>query len=129
MRSQLIYMTFKSNNLGRSGEAFAENFLNSLGYKIMERNFRNYFGEVDIIAKHKGVICFVEVKTRRTDAQGSPFEAVTSAKQKKLIQVAQSYLQDKGWEEKAARFDVVAVFTADDGALQADIVEDAFGIN
>ena len=69
---------FKS--LGNEGEEFAANFLAEKGYKIIERNFRAYCGEIDIIAKYKNEIIFVEVKTRRNMKYGEAIDSITPLK-------------------------------------------------
>lgn len=75
---------------------------------IRERNWRCSLGEVDIVAKDGGCLVFVEVRTRRGKEYGTPEESVTQAKQTKLIEVAQTYLQEHSWQGDW-RIDVVAV--------------------
>ena len=70
--------------LGRSGERIAVNFLKINGYDIISTNFRNKIGQIDVIAKDKETICFVEVKTRRNQRFGQPTEAVEFSKQRKI---------------------------------------------
>ncbi len=96
--------------LGASGEQQAAKFLKEKGYKILETNFSNKIGEIDIIAKDKEFVVFVEVKARSTKAFGLPSEAVNFHKQQKVHQVALSYLKSKKILEKVqCRFDVVEV--------------------
>lgn len=96
--------------LGASGEQQAAEFLKEKGYKILETNFSNKIGEIDIIAKNKEFVVFVEVKARSTKAFGLPSEAVNFHKQQKIHQVALSYLKSKKILEKVqCRFDVVEV--------------------
>ena len=80
--------------LGQEGEKLAVQYLKRLGYRIICRNYRCPLGEIDIIARHGGVLVFVEVKSRSSQTFGSPGMAVTLAKQRKLSQVAWHYLQD-----------------------------------
>ncbi|MCK4881465.1 MAG: YraN family protein, partial [Candidatus Omnitrophica bacterium] len=101
-------MTTQRTQLGQAGEDAAVAFLEREGYQILRRNFRNKFGEIDIIAKDRDTVCFVEVKTRTSEAYGSPFESVTKSKQRKIIYVALSYLNAQGREEANVRFDVVS---------------------
>jgi len=89
-------VTIQKIQLGQIGEEAAVTFLKQQGYQIVEQNFRNQLGEIDIVAYEGDTICFVEVKTRRSDIFGSPFESVTPAKQRKIAQVALSYLKFKG---------------------------------
>jgi putative endonuclease len=100
--------------LGKSGENLAVRYLKKRGCRIIETNYRNTLGEIDIIAMDRDVIAFVEVKTR-SDKRVSPKEAVTPMKRRKITRVAQSWLKvNRRWSEKA-RFDVIAVITGDDG--------------
>ena len=82
----------KRGKLGRRGEAIAVSFLKRQGYKIIERNYRSKLGEIDIIAREKDNIVFVEVKTRRSDDFGLPQEAVSYRKQYRLTKIALGYL-------------------------------------
>ncbi len=80
------------------------------GFKILERNFKTPFGEADIVAYSKdGYTCFVEVKTRESDAFGLPAEAVNRAKQERYRKIAAFYcLREK--REIPVRFDVVSIY-------------------
>ena len=94
--------------IGASYEVKAEEYLISKGYRILERNFRNRGGEIDIIAKKDEYFCFIEVKYRATDAYGSPFEAVDYRKQSQIRKVANYYLmKNKLSEWTPCRFDVI----------------------
>ncbi len=94
--------------LGKTGEQVAARFLKKNGCKILEKNFRNTFGEIDIIASDRDVIVFVEVKTRQ-EGGISPKEAVTSGKQKTIAKVAESWLKSKNRYGSKARFDVIGI--------------------
>lgn len=96
-------------NLGKSGEDLAAKALQKKGLKIIIRNFRNKFGEIDIIARDREYLVFVEVKTRCSDRFGLPEEAVTAAKQQQIIRVASSYLSQHKLLNVPVRFDVVAI--------------------
>jgi putative endonuclease len=119
-------MSFQRIQSGQLGEDAAARFLCKNGYKILERNFKNTLGEIDIIAQDSGVLCFIEVKTRTSDLFGSPFESVTPAKQRKLTRVAQSYLKLRRIPDKKMRFDVIAVMKRGGHYDQVDIIKDAF---
>ena len=119
-------MNRSKKELGQHGEDLAVEFLQRQGYKILERNFRNKLGEVDIIALDEGVICFIEVKTRRTALCGTPFEAISRPKQFKLARLALSYLKYKRLLERPARFDVMAVSPNAGEAEQVEIIKNAF---
>jgi putative endonuclease len=100
-----------SNNIekGKKGEDIAAAYLRKGGYRIVERNYRCLYGEIDIIAMDAGDVVFIEVKSRKSDNFGSPEEAVGITKQIKISKVALNYLQEKGLIDHNARFDIVAV--------------------
>jgi len=98
-----------SNNIskGKFGEETTCEYLLLNSYEILERNYRNRYGEIDIIAKKDEYICFVEVKTRTSEDFGRPSEAVNNKKQKKIRNLASSYLA--GFPDCCARLDVAEV--------------------
>lgn len=101
-----------SQNKRQTGAAYelkAEEYLLGNGYKILERNFRNRSGEIDLVAKKDGVIRFVEVKYRTTSDYGNPLEAVNARKQNQIRTVAMYYLmKNKLSEWTPCQFDVIA---------------------
>ena len=111
--------------LGNKGEEAAVNFLKGKGYKILARNYRTTLGEIDIIAKDKDTLCFIEVKTRRSDRAGLPAEAVSALKQKQISKAALSFLKGKNLLDTKARFDVISVIYAQDSP-SIDLIKDAF---
>ena len=94
---------------GNYGEYLACQYLKKQGFKILERNFRIRGGEIDIVAKDKNDLVFVEVKTRYTHEFGHPAEAVTPWKIKFLIRASQFYLARQKLLDKPFRIDVVTV--------------------
>ena len=102
-------MTQERLSLGKKGEDLAIGHLKALKYKILERNFKCPLGEIDIIARDKSTLVFVEVKTRATRDFGGPAAAVDWRKQRQLSKVALTYLNKKKLSNVPARFDVVAV--------------------
>ena len=99
-----------NKTLGNYGEFLARQYLKAQGYRILEENFRNKLGEIDLIAQDGKTICFVEVKTRQFLDQGQPYEAVTPWKIRKLSQMATSYLKHKYHSlEVLSRFDVISI--------------------
>ena len=94
---------------GKRGENIAASWLTSRGYHIVARNWRRPCGELDLVAEREGEIIAIEVKTRRGDAMGAPEEAVTPAKQRKLVATLQTYLMERGSEQAPCRIDVIAV--------------------
>lgn len=101
-------LSVNKRQAGTSYEIKAEEYLINKGYKILERNFRNRSGEIDIIAKDGEYFCFVEVKYRTTNDFGSPLEAVDYRKQNQIRKVAMFYLmKNKLSEWTPCRFDVI----------------------
>jgi putative endonuclease len=119
----------RRNILGQRGEDLAVQFLLNAGYHIIERNYRNYYGEIDIIAKEAKSFVFVEVKTRKNELFSHPCEAVTRKKQIKISKVAMAYLAEKKLNEVAARFDVVAILLPDNAPPKIDLIQNAFDLS
>lgn len=101
---------FYKQDFGQNGENIAENYLKSIGYFILNRNFRCRQGEIDIIAKDKEEIVFVEVKTRSNIVYGNPAEAVDSLKQKHIKKAAEIYVYINHIENYYMRFDVIEIY-------------------
>ncbi len=99
---------------GRTSEYLATNYLKKHGYKIIKNNYKNSIGEIDIIAKYKKLIVFVEVKARSSRAFGDPLEAIDENKQFKIRQVAQMYLKTIGKLDCPVRFDAISVLGDDE---------------
>lgn len=98
------------HEIGKIGEDLAARYLNNLGYTIIERNFVAKQGEIDIIARDKKEIVFIEVKTRTNDLYGKPIEAVNIPKQKHLKSAVKYYLYSKHLENEFVRLDVIEVY-------------------
>lgn len=111
-------VTSARNGLGRTGERLAAEALARRGYRILERNFRCCYGEIDLIAEDGHELVFVEVKTRRGTAFGLPEEAVTPRKQRKLLEIATYYLDLHACSDRVWRVDVVAVQLSTHGKLE-----------
>lgn len=120
-------MTESRLALGAWGEDRAVSFLLKQGFKLLERNYRTPVGEIDIIAHSRSHLLFVEVKTRRGTAFGTPQEAVGIRKQRQIIRTAQWYLQQKKTKLQP-RFDVVAILCQSDGTPQITHLADAFSL-
>ena len=95
---------------GKIGEDLAAKYLQQLDYRIIERNFVAKQGEIDIIARDKQELVFIEVKTRTNTLYGKPVEAVNEPKQKHLISTAKYYLYSRHLENEFVRFDVIEVY-------------------
>ncbi len=118
-------------DLGGRGEDAAAAWYRSASYEIVDRNWRCAEGELDVVAQSadRSVLVFCEVKTRRSERFGSPFEAVTPAKQRRVRKLAALWLRSArpgGLRYGRVRFDVAAVTPAPGGALEVEVLEDAF---
>jgi putative endonuclease len=103
-------MTTRNKETGAKGELLAQEYLIKQGYEIIETNKRfSRFCEIDIIAKEKDTLVFVEVKTRSTDFCGSPFEAITKTKYENIKTGLFTYLQETKIKYKAFRIDAISV--------------------
>lgn len=118
----------QSAALGREGEALAAAYYRRAGFSVLARNYRTRMGEIDVIARKGALLVFCEVKTRRSDAFALPCEAVTPAKQQRLVRAAQLYLSHLQGQEVYARFDVVEVLLAPTGAPRLHCIENAFSL-
>ncbi len=112
--------------LGDWGERLATNYLRSRGYTIRETKFRCPLGEIDIVAEKGEYLAFVEVRTKRGKAFGTPEESVTAAKARKLIDLAHTYLQTHDDLPAFWRIDVVAVELTPSGKIsRVELIENA----
>ena len=122
-------MPHERQNYGRFGENLAAGHLAEMGYRIIETNYRNAFGEIDIIAMEGGAIVFVEVKSRRSNRFGSARGSVSKAKQRKISMVALGYLKSSGKANQKARFDVVAIHSGTgDSEKRIEVIKNAFNL-
>ena len=102
-------------NTGNIGEDIATRYLERLGYRILERNFRCKLGEIDIIAQDKNEIVFIEVKTRKILSYGDPADSVNEPKQKHIYKAAEYYLLINNKLDNFTRIDVMEVYIEDMG--------------
>ncbi len=121
----------KPLDVGRHGEELACKLLKKRGYKILERNVRGHYGEIDIVVRKKDCTAFVEVRTRTGVGFGTPEESVTRHKRHKLVTCALDYvsrhdeLRDAAW-----RIDVVAIELDNEGRqTRAEHIESAVPID
>ena len=99
----------QKNIYGKRSEIVAANYLKKKKYKIIEMNYKNDIGEIDIIAKDKDYIVFVEVKARMSEAFGHPFEAIDEIKQQKIHAVASLYMVKNHKYGSLCRFDAISI--------------------
>ena len=114
--------------LGRKGEELAAEHLKKKGYKILEKNYRRYRGEIDIIAKDKNYLVFVEVKASRSSSFGPPIFRVDKRKKRQLGKIARAYYQHHRLYDQDSRFDVVTVTFAD-GKVEIEHIINAFWLD
>jgi putative endonuclease len=95
--------------VGQSGEALAARFLEGRGMRIVGRNLRSRLGEIDMVARDRATVVFVEVKTRHGSGGDPPHAAVDRRKRARLARLARAYLARRRLGDVASRFDVVAV--------------------
>ena len=107
---------------GKDGEEKACNYLKSKKYKILEKNYRCLYGEIDIIAKYNNTLVIIEVKYRKSAKFGKGYEAVNYTKQQKIIKTLQYYINEKN-VKMPVRFDVLSI---DDNEITH--IENAFGV-
>ena len=114
---------------GKNGEELAALLLRENGYKIIARNYKTKLGEIDIIAKDKDTLCFVEVKLRNSDKFGLAQEAVLKSKQMHIAKTALNYLKENNLLDAKARFDVVAITYLEKDKPCLDLIKDAFELD
>lgn len=112
--------------LGAAGEAIVAQWYATSGYEVLARNWRCRDGELDLVVSSPDVVVFCEVKTRRGDAFGVPAEAVTPAKQRRIRGLAARWLAEHRVHAPTVRFDVASVRVQRDGAVDVDVITDAF---
>jgi putative endonuclease len=106
------------NELGRRGEEAAATYLERVGFTVLDTNWRTKAGEIDIVAREGDTLVLIEVKTRRSLAKGTPEDAVSTTKQRRIGRLAAAYLQGMDREPDTVRFDVVTIYVlGEDRAL------------
>lgn len=103
-------MAINKRRIGKEYEEKASKYLEGMGYTIIDRNFQCHGGEIDIVAREKEYLVFIEVKFRKTDKMGGPWESVDTRKQRVISKVAEYYIYRHGHSFDASyRFDVVLI--------------------
>ena len=113
----------EKRKIGDLGEKVIANFLMKKGYQILDRNYNKAYGEIDIVALKDDIVCFVEVKTRKSIKYGYPREAVNYYKQQRIIRASQTYLMENNLTDSIIRYDVGEVFTEN---RKINYIENAF---
>ena len=118
----------KRRDTGILGEKLAQDFLKKQGYRVIETNYRCPEGEIDIIAKHKDSLVFIEVRTKRSLEFGSPEESITRTKRERLRTAAARYRQTHNNLPLSWRIDVVAIELDQRGKpSRIELIENAVG--
>lgn len=114
------------NNIekGKAGEKIAKDYLIENGYTILEINYRNRLGEIDIIAIYNDILVFVEVKSRTNMNYGYAYEAVNYKKQRKIINTSLVYIKSNNFDEFQLRYDIIEVYMTN--KLNINHIENAF---
>jgi len=115
--------------LGRKGEDAAATFLKKKGYKIIQRNYRQKTGEIDIIARQDEWLVFIEVKARKSVRFGQPFESVTQTKQAQIGRVALDYMTRNKLLDQPVRFDVISILYNQKGETDIKHLPNCFELN
>ena len=119
-------MTIARQHLGESGEEIACRELGARGYAILARRYRTRHGEIDIVARDRDTVVFVEVKLKTTGEFGAAAESVTPWKQRRVAAMAVDYLARNGLSDRPCRFDVVAIDLLERGAPRITVIPSAF---
>ena len=98
-----------STEKGRQGQKLTEKFLKKKGLWVLARNVNTGPAEIDLVARDGRILVFVEVRSRWSDSDARPEETVNFRKQQRLVRGAKAFMKFRGWEDRPARFDVVAV--------------------
>jgi putative endonuclease len=122
-----ITKLFSTRQRGANAEQLAADFLVKQGYEILQRNFNCKLGEIDIVARHRGELVFVEVRSRHSETALNPVFSVNRRKQEKIIRAAQVYIERYYKQEPASRFDVVIVTLNDPPSM--DLIANAFTLD
>lgn len=118
-----------NKEIGNLGEFLAANYLCSIGYTIIKKNFRCKIGEIDIIAKNRNTICFIEVKTRSSRNYGEPCEAVNYFKKIKIYRTAYIYIQKNNLYGYDIRFDIIEIMLSSNRKnYNINIIKNAFQV-
>jgi len=123
------YSEKPKDQLARAGEDAAVDFLAEKGYAILHRNIRFPEGELDIVARRQRMLVFIEVKTRRTEKYGQPYQFVSEQKQRRLIRMASRFVFLCRLKGVPVRFDIVSVVLPSGEVPKIEHIENAFLVN
>ncbi len=110
-------MTYQ-REIGNKGEQIAADHLKDKGYQLLDHNFHTRYGELDLVMLDKGMVVFVEVKTRTSETFGSPEESITSSKMEHIQNTGLLWLQEHEESPEDWRIDVVSILLNRNGQLK-----------
>jgi len=116
----------KRQQLGKDSEQLAVEYLQKEGYEILQRNYRIRSGEIDVVAKEKNTLVFIEVKSRSTTRYGHAIQSLTRQQQKRLSKTALTYMHQHKLKDQSARFDVVAIQKNQYMGIEIRLIKNAF---
>ena len=120
-------MSSTSKQTGSDGEKLAEGYLKAQGYKIVGRNLSSKYGEVDLVARKKDHLFFVEIRTRVGKCYGSALESITDEKMRRIRNTAEVLLQkNKDWQTLVPFLSVIAIDEDEAGDVKIEFLPDAF---
>lgn len=122
-------MGLESKIIGDIGEDTACDHVHSLGWRIIERNFRSSHGEIDIVARDGESLVFVEVKSYSFRSYSKPVFSISKYKKRCIIHAARTYLKFHNIKNTYCRFDVVAIYRDRNGEEKLEHFKNAFQIN
>lgn len=114
---------------GKKGEKLALSYLKREGYSILIKNYRTKFGEIDIVGKEGGYICFIEVRSGNRERFGEPEYTIDKKKQNRIAKTALAYIKRNSLEDDNARFDVVCIKNIDSLSPQIRLIRNAFELD
>ena len=121
-------MSKKSYLIGRAGEELAEKYLIEKGYSIIKKNFRSHRGEIDLIAWEKDALAFVEVKNYSFNSYLSPLNSISHNKKTCIIHAAKTFLLKENLHNYTCRFDVLIIFSNENGGRKFLLIKNAFQV-
>ena len=121
-------MKARNQDFGKTPEVLAAHYLKKKGYRILGQNVQLPGGELDLIAKHRDTIIFIEVKARRSERFGGTSYAITTSKKHRIIKLAALYLAKRKLSNQLSRFDVVLCQSGSTQDLNVTHIENAFEV-
>ena len=115
-----------SRSVGGEAERRAAQYLETQGFKVIERNFTCRLGEIDLVCEEGATLVFVEVRSRKWSRYGHPEESISREKKRRIANTARLYLLERKLGERECRFDVVSILGSDPPIHQRDAFDDSF---